>query len=107
MLLFEVPKSNEKYVEELRTNFPNCKIHDIHELGMDGVIEVAVSVIEHSFPVLSAIVVQCIINRQATVKFADESGSYELKGSEKFVEKQLRYLVRNKIISNAGEDCER
>lgn len=104
MLIFEVQKDNEKYLATLKEYFPDCVIREVNELGMEGFFEVMVSVIEKSWPALSAIIVQCVVNKKAAVKVNNGNGPIEITGSQKFVEKQLKYLVDKKILEASADD---
>lgn len=98
MLIFEVQKDNEEYLDILKQYFPGCIVREVNELGMEGFFEVLVTVFEKGWPALSAIIVQCVVNKKATVKINNGNGPIEITGSQKFVERQLKLLIDKKIL---------
>ena len=92
MLIIEIPKSDEELITSVKSTFENCEAIEVDSLGTDTIIQILVPVITVGIPAASAIIVQILKNKKATVKY----DRIEISGTSNSITKILRQIMEKK-----------
>lgn len=90
MLIFNIPKEDQEFVEEVRKKFDNSELVEIDSLGADTVVQVIVPIITVSIPALASIIAK-VMDQSSKVEV--EWNGIKIKGTEKQVDKFLTKLI--------------
>lgn len=89
MLTIEIPKSDEELITSVKNTFKNCEVIEVDSLGTDTIIQILVPVITVGIPATSAIIVQILKNKKATVKY----DRIEISGTSKSISNILKQIM--------------
>lgn len=89
MLIIEIPKSDEELIASVKNTFENCEVIEVDSLGADTIIQILVPVITVGIPATSAIIVQILKNKRATVKY----DRIEISGTSKSIVNILKQIM--------------
>lgn len=89
MLTIEIPKSDEELITSVKNTFGNCETIEVDSLSADTIIQILVPVITVGIPAASAIIVQILKNKKATVKY----DRIEISGTPKSITKILGQIM--------------
>ena len=67
MLIIEIPKSDKELIIAVKNTFENCEEIEVDSLSTDTIVQILVPMITVGIPAVSAIIVQILKNRKATV----------------------------------------
>ena len=100
MLTIEIPKSDEELIESVKSTFENCEAIEVDSLGTDTIIQILVPVITVGIPAASAIIVQILKNKKATVKY----DRIEISGTSKSITKILGQIMVYEASKKTEDD---
>lgn len=89
MLTIQIPKSDEELITSVKNTFKNCEAIEVNSLGADTIIQILVPVITAGIPATSAIIVQILKNKKATVKY----DRFQISGTSKNITKILGQIM--------------
>lgn len=88
MLIIEIPKSDKELIIAVKNTFENCEEIEVDSLSTDTIVQILVPMITVGIPAVSAIIVQILKNRKATVKY----DRIEISGTPKNITKMLEQI---------------
>ena len=94
MLIIEIPKSDQELITSVKSTFENCEAIEVDSLGADTIIQILVPVITAGIPAASAIIVQILKNKKATVKY----DRIEISGTSNSIAKILRQITAYEAV---------
>lgn len=84
MLIFNIPKEQQKLIKEICDNFDNSEVVEVNSLEAETIVQVIVPIITVAIPSVTSIVVKAM---NISSKVEIEWNGIKIKGNKKQVEK--------------------